>query len=314
MSDPGASGAVVVNWNGCTLLESCLPTLRRQSEPFQRILVVDNGSDDGSPELLRRSPEVEALTLARNFGFAAAANRGIERLLEDAKVLRVAVLNNDVRLDPDWHRQARLALESDAGVGSCATCLLSDRDADRLDSCGIGWRADGFASNRRHGERLERHESGIVGVWGASAAAALYRRSFLEDVGLFDESFFAYQEDVDLALRGRSRGWRCVVALDARAAHVGLASNRAFPLGGTWADFYNARNRLSMLARSLPGADWRRDGAKILGGHARMLTRSLVEGRAPAVWCGLLHGLLRLPRSLSRRRSPQYNHRSGKSH
>lgn len=293
--------AIVPSWNGRALLERALPTLVGQSVPFTRVLVVDGGSTDGTRELLSAIPGVEAVLLERNRGFAAAANAGIRTALEDPAVEAVALVNNDVTLEPDWHAEAAPVLLSAPDVGYCATCLLRASRPEVVDSAGIGWTPEGAAETHLAGHPAPPARRPYE-VWGASAAAALYRRELFETVGLFDESFFAYQEDVDLALRARRLGWRCLLAPAARGLHRGFASNRPFPLGGTRADFLNARNRIAVLVKSLPAADWRRLGGRILVAQLRLLAASFRERRAGAVLCGFLLGLSRVPRYLLERR------------
>ncbi len=285
-----------------TRLERCLASIAAQVLPFAQVLVVDDGGGEEVSGRLAGGPDVRVLRHARRQGFAAAVNTGIRAALAGPAVSAVALVNDDVRLDPGWHRAAAAALGAAEDLGACATVVVQARDPERLDSAGIDWRAGASADNRGHGERPPDPGSPVEEVWGASAAAALYRRELFERVGLFDESFTCYQEDVELALRARVCGWRCVLAPAARAEHDGFASNRRFPGGGTWADFYNARNRLSLLITTLPARDWRRQRRRILARHVRTVLAALGERRAIAVWSGTLHALWRLPASLTRRR------------
>jgi GT2 family glycosyltransferase len=288
------TAAIVVNWNGVSLLRRNLPTWLAQSVPFARILVVDNGSRDGSLELLELEPRVETLRLAANRGFAAAANRGIVAALEDGAIEFVALVNNDVALEAGWHEEISRALRGRSGVGGAATCLLDAKDPSRVQTAGIDWSEDGWARDHLSGEAAPSPASDVTPVFGASAAAALFRREMFDSAGLFDESLFAYQEDVDLALRARSRGWSFLLAPAARGLHIGQASDRPFPLGGTWADFYNARNRIAVLTKSLTIARW----PSAMRRQAGAMVRSWPEGRGGAVLAGVAHGLLRLPHSL----------------
>lgn len=299
---PPTTVAVVPSWNGQALLERNLCTLLDQDRPFARVLVVDNGSGDGSRELLEAMAGVEGLFLDRNRGFAPAVNHAIHAAFAEPEVTTVAVLNNDVTLEPDWHDQAAAVLLSNGEVGACATCLLDASRPSVVHSAGIDWGLDGIAENHLTGQPPPPRSVPPYAVWGASAAAALYRRELFETVGLFDESFFAYQEDVDLALRARRWGWRCLLAPGARGLHEGFGSNRPFPLGGTWADYLNARNRISLLVKSLPGTDWRHRGWRIIAAQLRLLIASPQQARAGAGTAGFLHGILRAPRSLMARR------------
>jgi GT2 family glycosyltransferase len=281
------------------LLRESLPALLGQDRPFRRVIVVDNASPD-TREFLAGRPGTERIALATNLGFAAGANRGIARALEDPEVAAVAVINDDVVLERGWSRAAFEALERDPRHGACATCVLRASDG-RVDSAGIEWRAPGLADNAGHGADAPPPDGPLRRVAGASAAAALYRRAMLDDVGAFDEWLFAYQEDVDLALRAAARGWSAVFAPGARATHRGHASNRPFAFGGTRADFWNARNRLLVAVKSLPRAEWRRHFGSILAAQLGLVVRSFRERRLAAVACGAALGVSGVPRALASR-------------
>jgi GT2 family glycosyltransferase len=291
--------AVVPSWNGRRHLEQFLPTWLEQSLPFDRVLVVDNASVDDTETLIEKMPGARVLRQPQNLGFAGAVNRGIERALSDDDVGFVAVLNNDVSLDREWHRAAFDAIRQRSAYGSCATCIVRGNSPSALESAGIGWHDHGVASGLRCGQPPPPTSDPPTEVWGASAAAALYRRQLFERVGLFNETFFAYQEDVELAMRARQAGWHSVLAPAARAEHLGLGSNRRFPLGGTFADYYNARNRIGVLVTALPKDQWRRHWKIMLARQLRLLIASLPERRPGAVWCGVLHGLWRVPANLA---------------
>jgi GT2 family glycosyltransferase len=289
------TSAIIPTLDGLRFLRENLPTYLAQSLPFTRIIVVDNASRDGTAAAAADWTGIELLRLERNRGFAGAVNRGIERALRGRGADAIAVLNNDVALDGDWNRAAREALFTEEAYGSCATCLVSARDPRRVESAGIEWVGPGSADNALHGQCAPPLDAPLQPVFGASAGAALYRRSFLEQVGLFDEGLFAYQEDVDLAVRGASAGWKAVFAPGARGVHSGFGTNRRFPLGGTWADYYNARNRFAVLVKSLPAEEWRRSGPAIVAAEVRRLARSFGERRAAAVLAGFTRGSLRIP-------------------
>lgn len=283
-------------------LERCLGSIAVQTLPFARVLVVN----DAGPERLEREPtrtqDLEVLQLPRRLGFAGAVNAGIRRAFEDPGVATVALVNDDVRLASGWHEAAYTALASGHDIGACATVVLQARDPGRLDSAGIEWCSGAVADNRGHGHPPPAVDAPLEDVWGAPASAALFRRSLFERIGLLDESFTAYQEDVEFALRARLHGLRCVLASAARAEHDGFGSNRPFPGGGTWADFYNARNRVSLLLTTLPGENWRREWRLIIVRHLQLVARAVGEGRMAAVWLGAAHALWRTPSNLRNRR------------
>ena len=264
---------------------------------------MDNGSTDGTAAWLAGRSDVLCERLPSNRGFAGGANAGIRRAWQDPRAAAVALVNDDVTLDAGWHAAAAQALAETPDAGACATCLLQAAHPDRIDTAGIAWPTPWQADNRLHGRTAPPPSARPERIPGASAGAVLYRRAFLDDVGLFDEALFAYQEDVDLALRGSARGWTCVFAPAARGVHQGHASNRRFPLGGTRADFLNTRNRLYVLVKSLPAATWRQSAGRIVAAQFGAALRSIPERRAPAVVAGLACGLVRLPRAWRARRA-----------
>lgn len=295
------SVAIVVSHNGWNFLKRCLPKVLGQTEPFTSIVVVDNGSNDKTSELLAKHfPSVKRLQLKYNSGFSGGVNYGLDHILQEQCFSFVALINNDVYLESRWHENALAVITADHTIGSCATCLLQESRQNVVDTCGIVWN-EGRAENYLHGDAAPPHDSPHHEIFGPSAAAALYRISLFEQVGLFDTSLFAYQEDVDLALRASSAGWRCVFVPSARGVHTGHGSNRQFPLNGTYADFYNARNRLAVLAASLPAIGWRRHWSAILLNELSILSKSFAERRAIATLSGFGCGVLRLPIILWRR-------------
>lgn len=260
---------VVPCWNGRRWLSGLLGSLTNQTQPASQIVVVDNGSTDGSVAYLRAAhPDVEILELARNTGFAFAVNRGLEL----ARGELVALVNTDVMLSPDWLARMAGALAADAQAASVA-CKMRQFGSERLIyDAGDILRRDGACEQRgRFGRDVGQYEEAGE-VFGACAGAALYRRDAVLGVGGFDERFFAYLEDVDLALRLRLAGWGCryepVLAL-----HVGEGSSHQL----TGAHHYLVeRNTLLLVGKWFPlrwlplvayrQASWLRDAAR----HGRL--------------------------------------------
>ncbi|GAP63696.2 hypothetical protein ARMA_2119, partial [Ardenticatena maritima] len=206
MSNPLVS-VVIPNWNGKHHLEACLPSLFAQTyRPFE-VIVVDNGSTDGSVEWLATVwPQVRVVAFPQNRGVVAAFNAGVQA----ARGELIALLNNDTEQEPDWLERfvAGLLRHSDAGMAACKIRLWDDRT--RLHTAGDTMSRDAQPGNRGVWEpddgRFDREEY----VFAPCGAAALYRRALFEDVGLFDQRLGSYLEDVDLAFRAQWRGWRCI--------------------------------------------------------------------------------------------------------
>ncbi len=212
------------------------------------MIVVDNGSDDGSVAFLHAEyPGVRVIALERNTGFAHAANRGIS----EAGGELVALVNTDVVLDPGWLQRMSAALVAHPGAGSVACKMLSLEDPSRVYDAGDILRRDGACEQRGRFARDDGRWDQPGEVFGACAGAALYDRAAVLAVGGFDERYFAYLEDVDLALRLQLAGWRCryepVVAL-----HAGGGSSHQLPRGH---EFLVARNTVLLIAKAFP-ARW----------------------------------------------------------
>ncbi len=212
---------IVLNWNGRRYLDGCLSSLRSQTFPDFEIILVDNGSTDGSVEWVEvHFPQVRIIRNAQNVGFAAGNNQAIRA----SRTGYIVTLNNDTRVEPDWLASLVAEAERDPGVGMCASKMLFADRPDIINSTGISLDPVGIAWDRRGGEADDGRETEPVQVFGPCAGAALYRRSMLDQIGLFDEHFFAYLGDVDLAWRARLAGWRCLYVPHARVYHVHSAT------------------------------------------------------------------------------------------
>jgi GT2 family glycosyltransferase len=214
--DKGLVSVIVVNWNGMAYLGECLDSVEAQSYPRVERLVVENGStDDSLPWLRVRCPgKWRLIELTPNRGFAGGVNAGI--LSSHGEF--IALLNNDAVADRDWLAHL-VECMSDPEVGMVATKILFYAQRHVIDKVGHLFYADGLNRGRGAGEvdrgQFEQRDE----VFFPDGCAALYRRSMLEDIGLFDEQFFAYGDDADLGLRARWRGWDCLYAPGAIVYH-----------------------------------------------------------------------------------------------
>ncbi len=207
----------IPNYNGSERIGRVLQSLREQTRPVD-VVVVDNGSSDGSLALLHDEfPEVTVLALAENVGFGPALNRAVAEHPADPLIL----LNNDVECEP---RFVEAMLDSAAeGVQSVAGVLLQERAPETIDSAGVVADRTLMGFDYLHGEPLSA-AANAADPLGPTGGAALYDRAAFEAVGGFDERIFLYYEDIDLALRMGAAGARCRLAPDARAAHAYSAS------------------------------------------------------------------------------------------
>jgi GT2 family glycosyltransferase len=249
--------AVVVNFDQRELLRACLASVRealRVVGDREELIVVDNGSRDGSVAMIGAEfPEARVLEMGENLGFAGGVSAGIRA----ASGEWILCVNNDATVEAD--AVIELLRVADAGgerVGSVAALMVFADRPDVVNSAGIEIDRLGVASDRLLGEPVEASESEPVEVFGTSAGAALYRRAMLDEVP-FEETFFAYYEDVDVAWRARMRGWRCLYAPRAVVRHHHSATSRH---GSSFKYYWSGRNRIRVLARNATGAQLRRYG------------------------------------------------------
>jgi GT2 family glycosyltransferase len=213
---------VIVNWNGGPHLPECLRSVAEQQRRPDRVIVVDNASSDGSmDDALHRFPFVEPIRLGTNVGFAAANNAAL-RAASDCDW--VALLNPDAFPAASWLAALAMAAERNPGYAAFASQLRSAAHPDLLDGNGDVYHVSGLTWRAGHGRPLPGPETPTE-VFSACAAAALYRRDALTDIGGFDERYFCYHEDVDAGFRLRLRGYACLYVPDAVVRHVGSASS-----------------------------------------------------------------------------------------
>ena len=251
---------VIPNWNGRKWLPGCLAALREQTFQSFSVVVVDNGSTDGSLEGVRaKHPDVRVLAMGCNAGFAAAVNEGIRQ----AETPYVALLNTDAYPRPRW-LAALVSVMAETGpdVGCLASRMLDMSSPDLIENAGDRFTWQGANLKRGHGEPATGFST-PCDVLTACAGAALYRREFLAETGGFDERFFAYLEDIDLGLRGRILGYRCLFVPEAEALHQGHGSGMA---GGAYVRAIT-RNRLLVLSKNVPAPLLRRHWRELAYGQ-----------------------------------------------
>lgn len=279
--------AIVVNHDRKELLRGCLESLRRalgDTGAQSEILVADNASRDGSRELVRaRFPEARLLELPTNRGFGAGVNQALQR----ASGEWVLVLNNDASVAPEAVGELLAAGRRDPAVWAVAAQLRFVGRTGTINSTGLVVDRLGVAADRDLGRRSD-HAREPVEIFGPSAACALYRREALEQLGGFDERFFVYLEDVDLAWRARMHGWRSLYAPAAVAYHHHSATgSHGSPLKYYWV----GRNRVRLLAKNADVALLRRYGAAMVAYDLAYVAYAAVADRTLAPARGRLAGL-----------------------
>jgi GT2 family glycosyltransferase len=239
---------VIVNWNGGELLNQCLESVERQTRRPDHVVVVDNGSSDNSLALAaNRLRNVEVIRLSQNVGFARANNIGARAA---HRFDGLALLNPDAFADPGWLEALVSAAEREPSVAAFASQMRLAAAPDYLDGAGDSYHVSGRAW--RNGHRMSWHlwPAMDAEIFAPCAAAALYRRQAFDEIGGFDERYFCYFEDVDLAFRLRLRGHRCLYVHSAVVKHVSSA------LSGYRSDFavyHGERNVVWTFVKNMPG-------------------------------------------------------------
>lgn len=216
----GRASIIIVNWNGENLLQECLDSVFCQTYPDFEVIFVDNNSSDNSVEFVTLNyPAVKLISMDNNTGFAGG---NIEGLLH-AKGQYIVLLNNDARLTDTWLQCMISKLQSDISVGTCASKIVVDTNRCLIDSVGDSF-TTAFNVTRVGEHDDERNHSASKYVSGACAAAVVYKKEMLDDIGFLDSDFFLNHEDTDLNMRAWFAGWKCLFVPDAVAYHKVSAS------------------------------------------------------------------------------------------
>jgi GT2 family glycosyltransferase len=274
---------VIPHWNRCDLIGPLLDRLRSQTCPIQEILVIDNGSTDNSVAVAQ-AKGARVIALGKNVGFAAAVNRGIR----EARTGMIAILNNDVDPQPDWLEHLQKALEEPRVFFATGKLVdasrpnIVDGTYDTLSRAACPWRVghgrqDGPVWSHRRRIRI------------APMTAALFRADLFQRVGLLDERFESYLEDVDFGLRCAMRGCFGMYVPEAVAKHAGSATL------GVWHKETvrrNARNQVLLIAKHYPARYLFRYGWSIFLGQMLWGGVAAKHGRGFAYLAGKLQGLM----------------------
>lgn len=227
MKDFGKIAIIIVNWNGLKYLDNCFSSLSKQSYKNVETIMVDNGSSDGSIDFVKKKfPFVKIISLDKNYGYARPNNVGIQEAFKDKKVKAIVALNNDTIVDKHWLEELVTTAFTNDDVGMVSS-LAYFEGRKELQNCGLSLEPSlkntleggiSLAFGRKPADVpqfLTEYE-----VFAAGGVAALYKREMLEEIGLFDESYFAYNEDLDLGFRARLYGWRALVSPKATLTHL----------------------------------------------------------------------------------------------
>lgn len=297
----GKASVIIVNWNGARFIERCLTALMAQTVQPHEIILVDNASTDDSVAIVRRFLEVRLMQLPRNEGFARGNNLAIASVAEDSEW--IVLLNPDAFADPRWLEELLAAAGRNPGFDVFGSKLVNAGDPVLLDGEGDAYHASGLVWRTGHGKPLRTNSETEREIFSPCAAAAMYRRTSLAQVGGFDEDYFCYVEDVDLGFRLRLAGSRSLYVPHSVVHHVGSGTT-----GGGNSDFstyYGHRNLVWTFVKDMPGVlFW-----ILLPLHILMNLVSLIwiscRGQSEVILKAKLDALRGLPKMWSKRKEIQ---------
>jgi GT2 family glycosyltransferase len=291
---------VVPNWNGKDKLKDCLDSLRAQTRKHQ-IIVVENGSIDGSLEYLQKNClDVNIVINQKNLGFAGGVNSGIREAMEQG-CQYVALFNNDALAEPKWLENLAQCLDANESAG-IATCKLLTSNGQQLDSTGDYYTVWGLPYPRGRGETETCKYDRQPDVFGASGGASLYRIKMLEQIGLFDEDFFAYYEDVDLSFRAQLAGWKVRYVPEAVVYHQ--ISGTTSQIRG-FATYQTLKNLPTLLVKNVPRQYFYKVAWRFLLAETLFFARAILRGHIWAAVKGKIVGVCRLPSAFKKRKQIQ---------
>nr|WP_295263198.1 glycosyltransferase family 2 protein [uncultured Blautia sp.] len=237
---------VIPNFNGIAFLDSVLASLEGQTLSDFEVILVDNGSTDGSCSFVTANyPWVHLIELTENFGFCGAVNAGIRA----AKAPYVLLLNNDTEVKEDFVEEMLAAIRRHKNAFSCGARMVQYHDRDKLDDVGNYYCALGWSFARGRGKDIHAYETEDK-IFSACAGAAIYRKKIIEKIGYFDEEHFAYLEDTDIGYRARIYGYENWYAPKAIVYHVGSGTS-----GSRYNQFktrYSSRNNIYLIYKNMP--------------------------------------------------------------
>lgn len=296
---------IIPHLNGRHHLDDCLTSLRRQTCADFEVILVDNGSTDGSQAYVRAQfPEVRLLEMGRNTGFTGACNAGWAAAQGEFVIL----LNNDTEADPRWLAEILAAFERhpQAGIVACKMLLFDQRD--HFHTAGDLYRVDGIPGNRGVWQQDVGQFDQEEYVFSACGGGASYRRAMLDEIGFLDDDFFFSCEDVDMGWRAQLAGWKTVYAPTAVLYHKLKASAGTGPISS----YHDGRNFLYVIWKNYPTSLLRVHWRKIARAQWRITAEALRAWRGAAARArirGQLAGLLGIVKMWPKRRRIQANRR-----
>ena len=286
--------------NGKELLQECFTALREQTLTDFEVLLIDNGSTDGSQDFTRTHfPEVQVVELGRNFGFTGACNKGWE--LSQGEI--VILLNNDTAVTPNWLQEIINAFARHPDVGMVASKMMLYDKRDHFHTTGDYYRIDGIPGNRGVWQKDEGQYEQEEYVFSACGGSSAYRRSLLDEIGFLDDDFFFSCEDVDLGWRANLAGWKVLYVPTAVLYHKLKATG-----GSVTGSYYDGRNFLYLIWKNYPTSLLRKNWQLILRSQLAITRDALRAWRGEAARArlrGQLAGLFGIFKMWPKRKNVQ---------
>jgi hypothetical protein len=297
---------VIPNLNAREWLDRCIGSLLAQTLQPIEIILVDQNSNDGSADYVAGAyPQVRLIRQGEDRGFTGACNAGMRAARGEFMVL----FNTDARAEPDWLEVLVAAMRKESAAGSAACRTLDYHRSELIYSLGDGLLPSGDAFNIARGMRDRPDLPMPRQVFGGSGCTVIYRKAALDAVGLLDEDFYTFHEDVDLSLRLQLAGYKCLYVPEAVAYHVGYATGRKFKERNA---FISGRNRWFVLVKNWPWGLWARFAWPVTRRAAQLAWWALKGDAESRVRCrGALAALACLPREWRKRRAVQRLRRVG---
>lgn len=303
---------VIPNWNGASDLPAAVDAVLAQSHTNLTLVVVDNGSTDDSRKIIQsyeqQDRRVRHIYNDKNYGYTGGMNPGLQLAIDEGAGY-VAGCNNDAKPHKDWLKHLVAFLEKHPSYGAAA-CKLLHTDGKTIDSTADQYTIWGIPFPRGRGEPAGTQYDRQTDIFGASGGATLYRVDMLRQIGLFDQDFFAYYEDIDLSFRSQLAGWKIAYvpqsivyhAIGQTSARLGKGKKRAAGSANNFTTTQFMKNLPFIIIKDLPIGLWWRVVPRFMLAYTMFFFRSILDGRGVAALKGAAFFWLKLPKKLIQRR------------
>jgi GT2 family glycosyltransferase len=288
---------IVLNWNGKDHIDECLDTLFKQTYKNYEVIVVDNGSTDGSNDTIKNKfKKAKLIQNKKNAGFCKANNQGIRI----SKGKYIITLNNDTKIDKDWLKELVEVAETHPEAGMLSCKMLFYDKPDHINSRGLKLYYDAKAVDEGFNVPDSENEE-IKEVFGPCGGAAFFTRELINDINqnneFYDEDFFIYSDDLDVSFRARLRGWKCLYVPKARIYHKFQGTTGKISNFGL---YYGIKNKMFFIIKNYPLTSLLKYSPIILGRQLVSFIYYLVKLN-PAAFKSRLAILYKLPKMLRKR-------------